>query len=122
MTIRQTPQADKFKQQLRDSLQRETLNSHAVKIAPHANVTPVAIKTRWSTSLRAARSNRSCSPRKVKSASLTSVRIRRLEQKVETRVDVSLARELRILCSFRFDSAPGGQGNGRTGLFRSSHN
>jgi hypothetical protein len=32
MTIRQTPQADKFKQQLRDSLQRETLNSHAVKI------------------------------------------------------------------------------------------
>ena len=36
--IQQTPQADRFKQQLRDSLQHETLNSHAVKIARHANV------------------------------------------------------------------------------------
>jgi len=36
--IRQTPQADEFKQQLRDSLQRETQNSRAVKIARHANV------------------------------------------------------------------------------------
>ena len=36
--IQQTPQADRFKQQLRDSLQRETLNSRAVKIARHANV------------------------------------------------------------------------------------
>jgi len=36
--IRQTPQADEFKQQLRDSLQRETLNTRAVKIARHANV------------------------------------------------------------------------------------
>jgi CRP-like cAMP-binding protein len=36
--IQQTAQADKFKQQLRDSLQRETLNSRAVKIARHANV------------------------------------------------------------------------------------
>ena len=33
-----TPQADEFKKQLRDSLQRETLNSRAVKIARHANV------------------------------------------------------------------------------------
>ena len=38
MTIQQTPQADEFKQQLRDSLQRETQNFRAVKIAPHANV------------------------------------------------------------------------------------
>jgi CRP/FNR family transcriptional regulator, cyclic AMP receptor protein len=38
MTIQQTPQADKFKQQLRDSLQRETQNSRAIKIARHANV------------------------------------------------------------------------------------
>jgi CRP/FNR family transcriptional regulator, cyclic AMP receptor protein len=38
MTIQQTPQADQFKEQLRDSLQRETANSHAVKIARHANV------------------------------------------------------------------------------------
>src|SRR3989337_1227107 len=38
MTIQQTPQADEFKQQLRDSLQRETLNSGAIKIARHANV------------------------------------------------------------------------------------
>jgi len=38
MTIQQTPQADQFKRQLRDSLQRETANSHAVKIARHANV------------------------------------------------------------------------------------
>jgi CRP/FNR family transcriptional regulator, cyclic AMP receptor protein len=36
--IQQTPQADRFKQQLRDSLQRETLNFRAVKIARHANV------------------------------------------------------------------------------------
>ncbi len=36
--ILQTPQAEEFKQQLRDSLQRETLNSRAVKIARHANV------------------------------------------------------------------------------------
>jgi len=38
MTIQQTPQADQFKQQLRDSLLRETLNSRAVKIARHTNV------------------------------------------------------------------------------------
>ena len=36
--IQQTPQADLFKQQLRDSLQRETLNSRAIKIARHTNV------------------------------------------------------------------------------------
>jgi len=36
--IQQTPQADQFKQQLRDSLQCETQNSRAVKIARHANV------------------------------------------------------------------------------------
>jgi CRP/FNR family cyclic AMP-dependent transcriptional regulator len=36
--IQQTPQADEFKQQLRDSLHRETQNSHAVKIARHTNV------------------------------------------------------------------------------------
>jgi CRP/FNR family cyclic AMP-dependent transcriptional regulator len=34
----QTPQADQFKQQLRESLQHETLNFRAVKIARHANV------------------------------------------------------------------------------------
>jgi len=38
MTIQQTPQAAEFKQQLRDSLQCETLNSNAIKIASHANV------------------------------------------------------------------------------------
>ena len=38
MTIQQTPQADEFKQQLRDSLQRETINSCALKIARHASV------------------------------------------------------------------------------------
>jgi CRP/FNR family transcriptional regulator, cyclic AMP receptor protein len=36
--IQQTPQADQFKQQLRDSLQREMLNVHAVTIKRHANV------------------------------------------------------------------------------------
>ena len=36
--IQQTPQADQFKQQLRDSLQRETMNSRAVKIARHQHV------------------------------------------------------------------------------------
>ena len=36
--IQQTPQADQFKLQLRDSLLRETMNSRAVKIAGHANV------------------------------------------------------------------------------------
>jgi CRP-like cAMP-binding protein len=38
MTIQQAPQAEQFKQQLRDSLQRETLYSRAIKIARHANV------------------------------------------------------------------------------------
>ena len=38
MTIQQTPQADQFKDQLRNSLQRETMNSHAIKIARHASV------------------------------------------------------------------------------------
>jgi CRP-like cAMP-binding protein len=36
--IQQTPQIDRFKQQLRDSLQRETMNARAIKIAKHANV------------------------------------------------------------------------------------
>jgi CRP/FNR family cyclic AMP-dependent transcriptional regulator len=36
--IQQTPQADLFKRQLGDSLQRETLNSRAVTVARHANV------------------------------------------------------------------------------------
>ena len=38
MAIQQTPQADQFKVQLRNSLQRETLNSHAIKFGRHANV------------------------------------------------------------------------------------
>ena len=38
MTIQQTPQAEEFKQQLRDSLQRETLSSRGIKIARHTNV------------------------------------------------------------------------------------
>lgn len=36
--IQQAPQADEFKQKLCDSLQRETLNSRAVKIARNANI------------------------------------------------------------------------------------
>ena len=36
--IQQTPQTDRFKQQLRDSLSHEILNSRPVKIAKHANV------------------------------------------------------------------------------------
>jgi CRP-like cAMP-binding protein len=38
MTIQHTPQADQFKIQLRDSLQRETVNSRTIKVARHANV------------------------------------------------------------------------------------
>jgi CRP-like cAMP-binding protein len=38
MTIQQTPQADEFKQQLRDSLQREPVIFRSLKIARHANV------------------------------------------------------------------------------------
>ncbi len=38
MAIQQTPQADLFKQQLRVSLQRETANARAVKVARHANI------------------------------------------------------------------------------------
>jgi CRP/FNR family transcriptional regulator, cyclic AMP receptor protein len=38
MPIQETPQADEFKQQLRDSLQRETMNSRPIKIARHDNV------------------------------------------------------------------------------------
>jgi len=36
--IQQTPEAERFKQQIRDSLQRETMNSRAIKIARHGNV------------------------------------------------------------------------------------
>jgi hypothetical protein len=36
--IQQTLQADLFKQRLGDSLQRETLNTRAVKIVRHTNV------------------------------------------------------------------------------------
>src|SRR5688572_1648871 len=36
--IQQTPESDRFKQQLRDSLHRETLNVHAVTIKRHTNV------------------------------------------------------------------------------------
>jgi CRP-like cAMP-binding protein len=36
--IQQTPQADEFKRQLRNSLQRETVDSRAIKIARHASV------------------------------------------------------------------------------------
>ena len=36
--IQQTPEAERFKEQMRDSLQHETLNSHAVTIPRHANV------------------------------------------------------------------------------------
>src|SRR4026209_1539087 len=36
--IQQTPQADEFKRKLRGSLERETLNSRAIKIARHADV------------------------------------------------------------------------------------
>ena len=38
MAIQQTPQADQFKRQLRESLQRETANTRAVKIARHQHV------------------------------------------------------------------------------------
>ena len=38
MAIQQTPQAELFKQQLRDSLQRGTANTRAVRIARHSNV------------------------------------------------------------------------------------
>ena len=38
MTIQQTPQADLFKQQLRDSLQRETADARPITIARHSNV------------------------------------------------------------------------------------
>lgn len=38
MAIQQTPHADAFKQRLRDSLQREALQSHTVSVARHANV------------------------------------------------------------------------------------
>ena len=36
--IQQTPQADEFKAQLRDSLKRETINSRAIRIARHGYV------------------------------------------------------------------------------------
>ena len=36
--IQETPQSDEFKKQLRDSLEHETRNSLAIKIARHANV------------------------------------------------------------------------------------
>ncbi len=36
--IQETPQAERFKQQMRDSLRQETLNSRAIKIAKHDHV------------------------------------------------------------------------------------
>jgi CRP/FNR family transcriptional regulator, cyclic AMP receptor protein len=36
--IQQTPQIDRFKQQLRESLQRETMSTRGIKIVRHANV------------------------------------------------------------------------------------
>ena len=36
--IQETPQADRFKEQLRDSLQMETLNAHAFTIPKHSHV------------------------------------------------------------------------------------
>ncbi|MEW6732909.1 MAG: Crp/Fnr family transcriptional regulator [Acidobacteriota bacterium] len=36
--IQQTPQIEQFKQRLRDSLQQETANSHAIRIAKHTNI------------------------------------------------------------------------------------
>ena len=36
--IQETPEAERFKEQMRDSLRRETLNSRAVTIPRHANV------------------------------------------------------------------------------------
>jgi CRP/FNR family transcriptional regulator, cyclic AMP receptor protein len=36
--IQETPQAERFKEQLRNSLQRETKNSHAIKVAKHDHV------------------------------------------------------------------------------------
>ena len=36
--IQETPEADRFKQKMRDSLQHETLNSRAVTIPRHSNV------------------------------------------------------------------------------------
>ena len=36
--IQQTPQIERFKQQLRDSLEHETRNTRAIRIAKHANV------------------------------------------------------------------------------------
>jgi CRP/FNR family transcriptional regulator, cyclic AMP receptor protein len=36
--IQETPQADRFKQQLRDSLRQETLNSRSITVAKHAHV------------------------------------------------------------------------------------
>ena len=38
MPIQQTPQTDRFKQQLRDSLQHATLHSRTIKVARHAHV------------------------------------------------------------------------------------
>src|SRR6185295_13225282 len=36
--MQENPQIDRFKQQLRDSLQRETLNARAITIAKHTHV------------------------------------------------------------------------------------
>ena len=38
MAIQQTPKAEEFRHQLRNSLQRETFDSHAIKVARHDNV------------------------------------------------------------------------------------
>jgi len=55
--IQETPQLDNFKRQLRDSLQRETANSRAVRFAAMPMCTTPAIKMKWFISSRPGKSN-----------------------------------------------------------------
>ena len=55
--IQETPQAERFKQQLRDSLRQETQDSRAIKIAKHDHVYTLGTTPRRFTSLKADRSN-----------------------------------------------------------------
>ena len=73
MTIQQTPQADEFKRQLRDSLQRETLNSGAIKIARHANVYTCGDQDEMVYFIESGRSNCSCSRPKARNVSWLSI-------------------------------------------------
>ena len=66
--IPQAFRADLFKEQMRESLRRETVNSRTVRIARHVDVYVCRDQDEEVYFIESGRSNCSCSPLKVKNA------------------------------------------------------